>query len=273
MPLGFKKLAHLGQGGFGTVSKCETPSDQPFQNEHPVVAIKRFEAHNVDKLNADHEVEVLKKLDHTGIVKYLTSFRDQSTQDLCIVMELCDRGDLTSYITTDMAEYKVWRFVGHISRALNYVHGQGIIHRDIKPANILCKSVGDKFTFKLADFGIAKLMTKTHLGALYTIGMGTGTPIYCSPEALNYDGQRLGKPTDIWSFGAVISAYCNKGTHLFRDERTVKKWPGAKSTLDNQKYSIELRQLTADMMCPEEKSRPTAAQISEEAGKDGRQDE
>ena len=90
-----------------------------------------------------------------------------------------------------------------------------------------------------------------------------------SPEALE-DHERYGKPSDVWSLGAVISFYCN-GVHLFRTPREVKVWPGGKSTLERNKYSIELRQLTADMLFPKSNFRPTASKIVAETLKDNGQ--
>ena len=101
-------------------------------------------------------------------------------------------------------------------------------------------------------------MDRTHLGRQYARSQ-IGTPIYMSPEALK--GQRYGTPTDIWSLGATVSYVCNQGRHLFRNEDAVKNWPGGKSTLDRKKYPIGIRQLTADMMNPNENLRPTADQI------------
>ena len=86
-----------------------------------------------------------------------------------------------------------------------------------------------------------------------------------SPEALK--GERYGTPTDIWSLGATISYVCNQGKHLFNTEEAIENWPGGKSTLDRNKYPIEIRQLTANMMNPLGSKRPTAKEIIEKASK------
>ena len=101
-------------------------------------------------------------------------------------------------------------------------------------------------------------MGRTHAGRQYARTQ-IGTSIYMSPEALK--GQRYGTPTDIWSLGATISFVCNR-RHLFSTgKNAVKNWPGGKSTLDRNKYSIEIRQLTANMMNPDSNLRPNAEEI------------
>jgi serine/threonine protein kinase len=62
--------------------------------------------------------------------------------------------------------------------ALDYAHQHGVVHRDIKPANIMLQS---KVTVKVADFGIAKLMSAQNPTVT---GMLMGTPSYMSPEQI-----------------------------------------------------------------------------------------
>ena len=70
-------------------------NNQPFHFQYPVVAVKSIKETNESALN---EVEVLKRLNHDGITKYLTSFFDVNDGGLHIVMEYCEVGDLAYHI-------------------------------------------------------------------------------------------------------------------------------------------------------------------------------
>ena len=83
----YKHIRNLGEGAFGKVTLNSCPPNVPFWKEHARVAIKCIKDPGE---NAEAEVNILKQLDHKGIVKYLASYTDSST--LCIVMEYCDQG-------------------------------------------------------------------------------------------------------------------------------------------------------------------------------------
>ena len=149
----------------------------------------------------------MKYLTHEHIVKYLTSFFDDQGY-LNIVMEFCDSGSLSSYIkvmksqqyiyhfyyiffftqNTNKAEFSAWRFLVHMSDALQYLHSQHppIIHRDLKPDNILVQTNPNNGlkVCKIADFGIARVLNKNAYAEYYCGGTAIGTPIYMAPEAL-----------------------------------------------------------------------------------------
>ena len=176
----------MGQGGFGTVWKMRTPASMPFFKSHPIVAKKRITNANE---KAIQEVEILKKCDHKNIIKYLSSYFDQSTKELGIYMEFCGNGTLKNHVAKNQnfgTELDVYKTIQQLSSALEYIHKKEIIHRDLKPDNILCENNNENgaVNFKLADFGIAKqlvLTNKTENGKLFTTTV-IGTPIYMSPE-------------------------------------------------------------------------------------------
>ena len=101
-------------------------------------------------------------------------------------------------------------------------------------------------------------MEKTPSGRNYA-GTYCGTPIYMSPEVLKE--KRYGSPTDIWSFGAVISFICNEGKDLFTTQETdVISWDGG-IVVDRKRYSIYLQKIVGDMLNPDEDMRPNGEQI------------
>src|SRR5438132_798807 len=85
-----------------------------------------------------------------------------------------------------------------LCRALDVVHGQGVIHRDLKPQNILITRDGD---VKLTDFGIAEL-DQPHTPESRAAGGPHGTLAYMAPEQLL--GERIDARTDLYATAAVL---------------------------------------------------------------------
>ena len=89
---------------------------------------------------------MMMEIQHKNIVKYLTSFSDDSTNTVCIIMEYCGKFNLKDIfqrkkfldLKSFTNEKNVCLMIRILASALHYIHQQGIIHRDIKPANILC---------------------------------------------------------------------------------------------------------------------------------------
>ena len=83
-------------------------------------------------------------------------------------------------------EFSVWRFLEQMADALEYLHRQHppVIHRDLKPDNIISKKTASgHIMFKIADFGIARVLGKNVYGEYYARSQ-IGTPIYMAPEAI-----------------------------------------------------------------------------------------
>ena len=90
-------------------------------------------------------------------------------------------------------------------------------------------------------------------------------PIHMAPEVLK--GEKYTDTADIWSFGCILSFYCNVGTDLFPDSGKILSWPGDKITLPDM-YTIGVGRLVAKMLDPDPRRRPSAETICEEAYKD-----
>lgn len=97
--------------------------------------------------------------------------------------------------------------VAQVARGLVATHARGVLHRDITPSNVFLEGPpegeappGARYTAKLVDFGIAKLVEEPGGAPLTQDGDLLGTLEYMSPERLR--GGDAGVSGDLWSLGA-----------------------------------------------------------------------
>jgi serine/threonine protein kinase len=97
------------------------------------------------------------------------------------------------------------RLGAEIADALGHAHRSGIIHRDLKPGNVMLTKAG----VKLLDFGLARIVAATGLGASQTRtetltdeGRVLGTAPCMAPEQI--EGKEADARTDIFALGCVL---------------------------------------------------------------------
>jgi hypothetical protein len=195
----YRVLAKIGEGGVATVLKAID------ERVRRIVAVKKMKA-KVPELAVAYlaqEIEILRSLDHPGIVRLLDA--GEHGGDRFLVMELVHGADLESLIASherlgapDAAQ------VGFaVASALALAHERGVVHRDVKPSNVLVDRAG---TVKLVDFGVARLGKpgKQRVSDRLTVrGSRRGTPAYMAPEQA-LDPANAGPPADVYGVGATL---------------------------------------------------------------------
>lgn len=140
-------------------------------------------------------------LQHPNILKVLQIIEDRGL--LGFTMEWCDHGDLRSWqraYQAPLSKEHLLAFFPPLIEAVGSAHQKGVIHRDLKPQNILLQVQGEQLLPKIADFGIAKILSgqsNTKTGSLI------GTLAYMSPEQME-DSKHIDHRADIYSMGVIL---------------------------------------------------------------------
>lgn len=126
---------------------------------------------------------------------------------LCLVMEFVHGKTLTSYIEEGCV-FTIRQIIDislQLADALATAHQAGIIHRDLKTENVmLLETVKGRYSVKILDFGIAKMMDKPSGKHETQEGLIVGTPEYMSPEQCY--GKHIDHRVDIYAFGILMFA-------------------------------------------------------------------
>ena len=159
--------------------------------------------------NTTQEFELLEKLKgNSNIVSYEDHdiFKHEDGIGWDILIRLEELTPLVRYsIDNPLSEDEVVRMGIDICRGLSLCKKYGIVHRDIKPDNIFISPSG---SYKLGDFGIARIIEKTTKGL-----SRKGTYEYMAPEV--YWGRDYGASVDLYSLGMVMYRYLNDGRMPF----------------------------------------------------------
>ena len=142
------------------------------------------------------EVNMLKSLDHPGIIKIFQVCED--SKYIHIITELCTGGELFDRILKCkyFSENIAARYMFDIVSTIKYLHEAGIVHRDLKPDNILFEDSSETSRLKIIDFGTSTKVAKDQM-----LKKLIGTPFYLAPEVIkgNYN-----KQCDVWSVGVSM---------------------------------------------------------------------
>lgn len=160
----------LGQGTFATVKLATCIADR---TKWAIKIIKKSALSASDENSLKTEIQIMTKTDHKFIVKVKEVF--SSRKYVYIVMELCTGGELFDRIVSKdhYSEKAAKAAIQMVITAVEYCHNNSVVHRDLKPENILYTNAREDATLKLADFGLACVITPTEL-----TNIACGTPGY-----------------------------------------------------------------------------------------------
>lgn len=196
----FELLSPLGKGGMGLVWEAYDRRDL-----HRVAIKFLLASRQAGKTllsRFEKEAAAARAIDSPYVVRLLDHGADPQLGPY-LAMELLSGEDLGR--TLEREGQLSLRDVGHVvvqgCRALEQVHGAGILHRDIKPENFfLCTGKKD-VVLKLIDFGVAKLEDDGG-GKLTRPGELLGTLEYMSPEHVLMRGG-IDARADLYSVAVV----------------------------------------------------------------------
>lgn len=222
---GYQLLQPLGyslSGGRVTYLATNTNTKQ-------LVVIKQFQFAQINSSWSSYnllqrEIEVLQKLNHPGIPKYLTSF--ETPNGFCLVQEHKLATSLAGARNFSLKD--ILEIATSILKILVYLQQQvpPVIHRDIKPENIL---LDEQMNAYLVDFGFAG-EGGCEVAASSVV---KGTLGFMPPEQLF--NRQLGMASDLYGLGVTLVCLLTgtKSTHVGR--------------LIDDKFEINFRKLLPEL--------------------------
>ena len=211
-----------------------------FNNKQIVLVQKKLNLSNNVEQNFKHEQHILSMLcilKHPNIVEFHAAFTFQGRLTLLFGEAECDlkewlRGDRS----VRFSEVETLEALYSLSSALCQMHQYFLegqqpsmigCHFDLHPGNILVRGR----SFILSDFGLSRLKYETQGSQSYFKG---GVRDYCAPECQrwedDFDGNKSGRPSDIWSFGCIIAevaTFLKDGAEGLRRFDEVRRIHGA----------------------------------------------
>ncbi|NWX20640.1 DCLK3 kinase, partial [Aegotheles bennettii] len=191
----------IGDGNFAVVKECRRC------DSNQIYAMKIVDKSKLKGKEdmMESEILIIRSLSHPNIVSLIEVYETEA--EIYLILEYVPGGDLFDAIieSVKFTEHDAAVMITDLCEALVYIHSKNIVHRDLKPENLLA-SIGkhisyvqhnaDKSTtLKLADFGLAKQVTKP----IFTV---CGTPTYVAPEILAEKG--YGLEVDMWAAGVIL---------------------------------------------------------------------
>jgi serine/threonine-protein kinase len=208
----------IGEGGQGWVFKASYDDDEGFP---VVVKVLRPDAATKDSLaRFRREAAILQRLGQNNPSPYIVRYFDHGEASFPLpgsalpgeqatlpftVLEYVHGEPLYAVLNRQRGAgieiARARRILREVEKALEIVHAQGIVHRDLKPSNILLATEAGREVAKVTDFGLVKVVDLRHTATQSLAGVSLS---YAPPEQYEPGNPRVGPPTDVFSFAAIV---------------------------------------------------------------------
>uniref|UniRef100_A0AAX7U952 non-specific protein-tyrosine kinase n=1 Tax=Astatotilapia calliptera TaxID=8154 RepID=A0AAX7U952_ASTCA len=193
-----KQVRILGEGHFGKVTLYLYDPANDGKGEQ--VAVKSLKQEN-DKISDGwmKEIEILKSLYHSNIVKYKGCCTELGGQVVQLIMEYLPLGSLKDYLPKrNLPLSHCLMFAQQICQGMNYLHSKRYVHRDLAARNVL---VENDSLVKIGDFGLTKYIPEGEI--YYRVREDGDSPVFwyaieCLKES------KFSFSSDVWSFGVTL---------------------------------------------------------------------
>ncbi|MCL4128655.1 UNVERIFIED_CONTAM: hypothetical protein GTU68_040688 [Idotea baltica] len=180
--------------GRGSYSVCRKAIHRASQIKYAVKIISK------KTRDCQEEIEILYRYGHFPNIIYLRDVYEDDSH-VYLVMELMEGGELLDKILKlkFFTEREACAIMQVISKAVHYLHQNGVVHRDLKPSNVMfADNSGCPDSLRVCDFGFAKQL-RAENGLLMT---PCYTANFVAPEVLKKQGYDAA--CDIWSMGVLL---------------------------------------------------------------------